>query len=224
MAMQTAPLTTDTLYNFLKGSEVVAQDVTFEAFLTADYGEGHYEWFAGYVIKMPGIDERHNALTVFLITFFSAYLELTGGGRVLHDPMLMRPAPDAPARAPDLQVLLPEHLHYIHGNYITGAADLVVEIVSPGSERTDRIAKYAEYERAGVAEYWLIDPRFDDAQFYQRNAAGLYERVPLDANGVYHSAILPRLTLPVDLLWEQALPGVTATLALVQAMLKEEQA
>jgi Uma2 family endonuclease len=35
---------------------------------------------------------------------------------------------------------------------------LVVEIVSPGSRRTDRITKRSEYEEAGIPVYWIIDP------------------------------------------------------------------
>ncbi|WP_053207534.1 Uma2 family endonuclease [Jiangella muralis] len=39
---------------------------------------------------------------------------------------------------------------------------LVVEIVSPGSRRTDRIAKVADYQYAGIPAYWIIDPAADD--------------------------------------------------------------
>lgn len=34
---------------------------------------------------------------------------------------------------------------------------LVIEIVSPGSARTDRIAKLADYADAGIPHYWIID-------------------------------------------------------------------
>ncbi|GLZ41648.1 Uma2 family endonuclease [Actinokineospora sp. NBRC 105648] len=34
---------------------------------------------------------------------------------------------------------------------------VVIEIVSPGSRRTDRITKYAEYAEAGIPHYWLVD-------------------------------------------------------------------
>jgi len=39
-----------------------------------------------------------------------------------------------------------------------GAPDLVVEILSPSTARKDRIIKFQQYQRAGVREYWILDP------------------------------------------------------------------
>ena len=39
-----------------------------------------------------------------------------------------------------------------------GAPELVVEILSKSTETKDRKLKYRRYERAGVREYWIVDP------------------------------------------------------------------
>ncbi len=60
------------------------------------------------------------------------------------------------------------------------AADvkLACEIVSPGSVRTDRITKLAEYSDAGIEHYWLVDLTTvtSSMEIYRRQPQGGYER------------------------------------------------
>ena len=44
-------------------------------------------------------------------------------------------------------------------NGIYGAPDLVIEILSPSTAKTDRYEKKAVYEKFGVREYWLVNPK-----------------------------------------------------------------
>lgn len=39
-----------------------------------------------------------------------------------------------------------------------GAPDLIIEILSPSSLRHDKVTKFNLYQRAGVREYWIVDP------------------------------------------------------------------
>lgn len=39
-----------------------------------------------------------------------------------------------------------------------GAPELIIDILSPGSVRLDKITKFKLYERHGVTEYWIVDP------------------------------------------------------------------
>jgi len=39
-----------------------------------------------------------------------------------------------------------------------GAPDLIVEIISPSSVKMDRFTKFNSYEKAGVKEYWIVEP------------------------------------------------------------------
>jgi Uma2 family endonuclease len=199
---------------------ILAEDVSYEDFMVG-FPNIHAEWVDGVVIEMSGIDERHDQLTAFLRMLFAAYLELSAGGRVLQDPMLMKLPAVPSSRAPDLQVLLPESLDKLQHNQVIGPADLVVEVVSRGSWRIDTVEKFLEYERGGVPEYWLIDPRRDHVSFFTRSVEGEYQEISPDTNGIYQSTILPKLRLNTPLLWREKLPRVTETLALVQAMLAE---
>ena len=39
-----------------------------------------------------------------------------------------------------------------------GAPDMVIEILSPSSTRHDMFIKFIRYQKAGVREYWVVDP------------------------------------------------------------------
>lgn len=70
--------------------------------------------------------------------------------------------PDGPGtvRRPDLIVVSREaRRRQRAGGGITTAADVlvVVEVLSPGSRRTDNVLKRSEYADAGIPHYWLID-------------------------------------------------------------------
>jgi Uma2 family endonuclease len=63
-------------------------------------------------------------------------------------------------RQPDIIYIRKEHAEWILDNWCTGA-DLAIEIVSadPKDQKRDYKDKVGDYARAGVAEYWLIDPK-----------------------------------------------------------------
>ncbi|OLN26709.1 Uma2 family endonuclease [Desulfosporosinus metallidurans] len=39
-----------------------------------------------------------------------------------------------------------------------GAPDMIIEIISPSSIKMDRVVKFNKYEKAGVKEYWIVEP------------------------------------------------------------------
>ncbi|GAB6171437.1 Uma2 family endonuclease [Paradesulfitobacterium aromaticivorans] len=39
-----------------------------------------------------------------------------------------------------------------------GAPDMIIEIISPSSTKKDRVIKFNKYEKAGVKEYWIVEP------------------------------------------------------------------
>lgn len=198
--------------------DVIATHIPYEAFLRQFQGQ-RVEWIAGTVIQMSPVTTEHNELTNFLTLLLSFYLARSGGGRVFTDPVVMRLANVERGRAPDVQVLLPESYDRIHELEITGAADLVIEVVSADSQRRDRVEKFNEYERGGVKEYWIIDPLRRETLFYALSDAGLYELVPPNAQGIFQSPVLPRLQFDPALFWQRPLPDAVMIVALVDQML-----
>lgn len=54
----------------------------------------------------------------------------------------------------------------IKKNYVEGAPDLAVEVLSPSTMRYDRGKKKDAYEAAGVPEYWLVDWQHKSIEVY----------------------------------------------------------
>ncbi|MGE4273995.1 MAG: Uma2 family endonuclease [Desulfitobacterium sp.] len=39
-----------------------------------------------------------------------------------------------------------------------GSPDMIIEILSPSTAKTDKVIKFNKYEKAGVKEYWILEP------------------------------------------------------------------
>ena len=57
---------------------------------------------------------------------------------------------------PDVMIICKKEI--IKRNGVHGAPDLIVEVLSPGTEKRDRGYKKDLYEKGGVLEYWLVEP------------------------------------------------------------------
>ncbi len=204
---------------YLSG-EVIASNISWEEYMekhAADFAE----WIDGLVIKMTPVRYKHNQFSVFFVDLFRQYLSRTGGGEVLVAPFVMRLSKSS--REPDVQVVLPANVARIKETYLDGPADLVIEIISPDSDSRDRVEKFTEYQAGGVPEYWILDPIYEETLFYQRVENGLFRRAQLDENGVYHSLVLSKLALPVEVFWRPNLPDATETTRMVEVMLSQQQ-
>jgi Uma2 family endonuclease len=180
---------------------VVAEGVSFEDFLNI-YAEQHAEWLMGKVILIVTNNSIHQRIQMFLGTLVNLFLNLTGLGEILSAGTPMHISDQQPAREPDLLVVLVENRERIRERWLEGPADVVIEIVSPESTVRDRGDKFAEYQAAGVPEYWLIDPVHRDADFWALNTDGHYEPRPHDAQGRLTSAVLPGFALDAAILWD----------------------
>jgi Uma2 family endonuclease len=180
--------------------------ITYEAFLEWLDEDVHAEWVDGKVIvHMPATD-RHQLTLGFIQALLLLYVSRLKLGRVFTAPFPMRLKDIPSQREPDLMVVVNEHLARVQRQYLDGPADLVVEIVSNDSVRRDRHEKLREYERAGVTEYWVIDPRVgrQRADFYRLNEHGGYDLFATEDDERVEIAVLPGFWLRPSWLWQDA--------------------
>jgi Uma2 family endonuclease len=99
---------------------------------------------------------------------------------------------------PDVLFIRSERLGIIaEDGRVTGAPDLVVEIVSPSTASIDRVRKFALYFRSGVAEYWLVDPRSRSLAIY-RLTDHEYAEIPAGEDGAIPSSVISGLRVSPD--------------------------
>jgi Uma2 family endonuclease len=117
-----------------------------------------YELIDGAPYMMAGASDIHQDVLGGLYSQFRSFLN-GKTCRVLmapYDVRLNENDYDDTVVQPDILVVCDREK--IHRNYCDGAPDLVIEILSPSSGRHDRIVKLKRYLRAGIGEYWIVDP------------------------------------------------------------------
>lgn len=182
--------------------------LTYEEFLQWDGENQHVEWVNGEVVYMAPISSDHQDVGGYLLSLIRCFVEAHDLGVVRYEPFQMKTGPDLPGRAPDILFVAKKNLPRLKKLHLEGPADLVVEIISPGSRQVDRKEKYREYEQGGVREYWLLDPDRKQADFYQLDRDGIYKPAAIGNDGTFHSAVLKGLWLKVDWLWQRPLPSL----------------
>lgn len=53
-----------------------------------------------------------------------------------------------------------------------GAPEMIIEVLSPSTQRHDRLVKFNLYQQAGVGELWLVDPANRSVQIFLRDEQG----------------------------------------------------
>jgi len=164
------------------------------------------EWVDGVIVEMSPSNLGHQDILMFLTLLLGTFIDRWRLGRLYSPPTLMYLPSRPSGREPDLMYIANEHLHRLERTFVNGPADLAIEIVSPDSIVRDGRDKLAEYEQAGVREYWIIDELRDEARFYVLNQDGRYQRASVTDDGIYSSVVLPGFRMRVSWLWQRPLP------------------
>jgi Uma2 family endonuclease len=114
------------------------------------------------IIDLP--TDFHQLILVRLSSALHVFVTARKLGHVRFAPLPVR-LWSGKIREPDLMFMSAAHASRI-GVY-WGVPDLAVEILSPGSVYKDREIKREEYAKAGVAEYWIVDPEARTVDIYK---------------------------------------------------------
>lgn len=138
-----------------------------------------WELINGEVYSMsPAPNRIHQKISGNL--FYQIYDYLYGKScEVYEAPFDVKLTPDEEDQSPT--ILQPDIIVCCDNNKftdqgLTGAPDLIIEIVSPSTGMIDRKLKYDLYEKYGVKEYWIVEPVEKVIEIFSRNEKGLFDK------------------------------------------------
>jgi len=137
------------------GAEVIPK-LSFEEFRLLPSDGKRYELVCGEVHVTPAPATRHQAIVQNLSGNLWPHVIKNHLGEVWTAPLDVRLSSET-ALQPDLVFISNGRAGIIQENWIAGAPDLVVEVLSPSTATYDRATKLPVYAAAGVPQVWLID-------------------------------------------------------------------
>lgn len=119
------------------------------------------ELLDGVIYDMAAPDVVHQFFITKILLAFDRYITgKKGGCKVFPAPTdVQLDYDDRTMLQPDIVVVCDSSK--IFRRCIMGAPDLIVEVLSPFSEKMDSKLKMEKYKNAGVREYWIVDPRLE---------------------------------------------------------------
>lgn len=150
----------------------------------------------GRLIITPAPTDQHQKISSNLHFLIRSYVRTRNLGEVRYSPLDVRLCPGT-IRQPDIVFMSNEHKDRITKSY-WGVPDLVVEILSESTEKADRIDKFSEYEKAGISEYWIVDPSEGVIEVHVLDLKAYKIMGKWGTGEVAHSKVLAGFQAPVD--------------------------
>ncbi|HUY31522.1 MAG TPA: Uma2 family endonuclease [Pirellulales bacterium] len=184
--------------------------LTEEEFLDWCDEDTKAEWVDGKVVLMSPANVQHALLSGFFYRVLSDFVDHHRLGTAFNSDLMIR-LKNGRLRIPDLSFLTNQGMSMLSDKLCDGAPSQVAEVVSPDSKDRDWLDKYAEYEDAGVAEYWIVDPLEDRLAAFRLKGGKRYS--PIDENdGKIASIVVRGFYLRPLWLFGDELPKVAAVL------------
>jgi Uma2 family endonuclease len=159
--------------------------LTADEYLSLGETSDRYELIHGTVVMSPSATPRHSEVALRIIQQLLAFADRAGAARIFAE---------TDVRFPGETVYRPDVIAYRGGRlpdevgHLDVPPDLVIEVLSGGTKMLDLVTKRDDYDRFGVAEYWVVDPNTAELRCWRRQGSRLCE-VPIESDTVASSAI-----------------------------------
>lgn len=139
---------------------------TYDDYLHLPDDGRRYEIIEGdlYVTNAPSFD--HQFVVSQLNRKIGNFVEERNLGVVLPAPFEVHLSETTRPVQPDVIFIKADKQPSAGTQVFAGVPDLMVEVLSPSSLRTDRYVKFDAYEKADVTEYWIANPKTRSVEVY----------------------------------------------------------
>jgi Uma2 family endonuclease len=177
------------------GAEVITR-LTYGEFRQLPDDGRRYELIRGEVHVSPSPNTRHQGALWNLSISFGSYAKTHDVGRFYFAPLDVLLGANTSLQ-PDLIFISKGRTDIILDNYIAGAPDLVVEILSPSTAAHDRATKLALYAEAGVPWVWFLDPEACTVEALKLEGKRYFVDSILADDQILTSTLFPEWQLPL---------------------------
>jgi Uma2 family endonuclease len=176
---------------------------TYEDYLLFPDDGRRHGLIDGEHFMTPAPSTKHQHISINLSTLLKIFLKEKKVGMAYTAPCDVVLS-DMDVVQPDLLFVSAHRLSIITEKCIQGAPDLVVEIVSETTRKTDEVIKRKLYERYGVQEYWIVDPELETVKVFRMTEQGYVRSAELsnEAKDTLTTPLLPDLQIPLSEIFE----------------------
>ena len=168
---------------------------TYEDYLlTPD--DRRYELVDGDLLLTPAPTPYHQTVGLNLGYRLKEFVDARGLGQVFLAPcdvVLSR----YDVVQPDVFFIRADRVSIVGEKNIQGAPDLVIEVLSPSTEKRDPEMKAKLYARSGVRELWIVDPVSKTVELYAGTGAAFRREALFTIGDTARSPLLPGLEIPL---------------------------
>jgi len=139
--------------------------LTYEDYLLLPDDRNRYEILEGELSVTPAPSTKHQTASGNLFILLAQYIKERDLGKLFYAPIDLI-LESTSVLQPDLLFVSKARRHIITDRAVEGAPDLVIEILSPTTSRTDRVTKAQIYARYRVPVYWIVDVEREVIEIY----------------------------------------------------------
>jgi Uma2 family endonuclease len=174
--------------------------LTYEDYVELPDDGKQYEILDGELFVSPAPVPKHQAVSRNLLLILGSFVRDRQLGTIFNAPIDLILAQTTIAQ-PDLLFIRAGRESIVTDRAVEGPPDLVVEILSPSSNRKDRTIKASLYARLGIPWYWIVDPSERRMEIYELEGDA-YRRVSAEAaSAIVTSPLFPGLEIRLADLW-----------------------